>query len=197
MARGFGGGRTSSTSPAASRAAFTTSSRPRAAPHWFHEPYIGAPRNHALPGRYRSRLLHIKGKLNAVAQEVPMEVASLNDGDSFVLATEKQITVWHGSAAGVMEKHKAAALARALADERNGAPRVVVCVAPDDNDFFTALGVKKGPVQPAIKGSDALVSPNVYVTWPVSGARSMPAPRRLTEWGVYFFSGVAASASAR
>eukprot|EP00049_Salpingoeca_infusionum_P018069 m.355619 g.355619 ORF g.355619 m.355619 type:complete len:822 (+) comp17294_c0_seq1:227-2692(+) len=105
---------------------------------------------HVKPKEYRKRLLHIKGKLNTIAVEVPIALESLNSGDSFIFDAGLDVYVWHGKKAGLMEKNKAANLAQALDDNRGGmCTRHVFDEDDDDAAFFKAMGIKKGPVAEA------------------------------------------------
>lgn len=74
------------------------------------------------PKTYRSRLLHIKGKMNVISREVPMDWKSLNSGDIFVLDKGLNLYVFQGSKCGVMEKQKGASIVQAIDDERGGKP---------------------------------------------------------------------------
>eukprot|EP00049_Salpingoeca_infusionum_P004478 m.79901 g.79901 ORF g.79901 m.79901 type:complete len:822 (+) comp12582_c1_seq4:132-2597(+) len=115
--------------------------------------------HHVKPREYRTRLLHVKGKLNTIALEVPIAIESLNANDSFVLDAGLNVYVWHGKNAGPMEKTKAANLAMALDDNRGGMVAKQI-FDQDDRDFpfFTALGVKKGPIKEEAEVQDAAVA---------------------------------------
>eukprot|EP00056_Hartaetosiga_gracilis_P022593 m.31737 g.31737 ORF g.31737 m.31737 type:complete len:821 (+) comp9728_c0_seq1:75-2537(+) len=103
---------------------------------------------HVTPKEYRHRLLHIKGKLNTIALEVPIKLDSLNGSDSFVFDGGLNIAVWHGKKAGLMEKNKAANLAQALDDQRGGmAIRTVYDQDDDDMGFFKLMEVEKGNIK--------------------------------------------------
>eukprot|EP00055_Hartaetosiga_balthica_P018479 m.134501 g.134501 ORF g.134501 m.134501 type:complete len:825 (+) comp9619_c0_seq1:71-2545(+) len=103
---------------------------------------------HVTPKEYRHRLLHVKGKLNTIALEVPIKIDSLNGSDSFVFDGGLNIVVWHGKKAGLMEKNKAANLAQALDDQRGGmAVRSVYDQDDDDMGFFKAMGIEKGTIK--------------------------------------------------
>ena len=53
------------------------------------------------------RLLHVKGRRNIRATEVPLNPDSINSGDVFVLDAGRNIFQWNGKNASIMEKSKA------------------------------------------------------------------------------------------
>lgn len=73
------------------------------------------------------RLLHVKGKRNVCAHEVPVKWDSFNQGDSFILDLGHQIIVYNAPEANRAERRKANALARDIRDrERAGRARVEI-----------------------------------------------------------------------
>jgi len=112
---------------------------------------------HVKPEEYKPRLLHLKGKKKVRVTEVPLERASLNSGDVFVLDAGLRIWQWNGSKSGPMEKSKGATLTRAIDDERKGKPTITVLEEGGDKDadFWKYLG-GQGPVKSAEEGGDDL-----------------------------------------
>jgi len=111
--------------------------------------------HHVEKQEIKTRLLHIKGKHNIIVREVPCERASLNAGDVFLLEHENSIYQFQPKKAGLMEKAKAAQIARAIDDERGGNPHVFV-IGEDDKDadaqaFWKLLG-GHGPIKTAEQG---------------------------------------------
>nr|6LJC_C Chain C, Actin-binding protein fragmin P [Physarum polycephalum]6LJD_C Chain C, Actin-binding protein fragmin P [Physarum polycephalum] len=108
------------------------------------------------PDKYRTRLLHLKGKKHIRVHEVPKTYKSLNSGDVFVLDAGKTVIQWNGAKAGLLEKVKAAELLQAIEGEREGiASGRVVAEADNDTEFFTLLG-DKGPIADAAAGGSDL-----------------------------------------
>jgi gelsolin len=89
--------------------------------------------NKVKPEEFKPKLLHLKGRRNIRVQEVPFEYASLNNGDVFVLDMGLNIYQWQGKKAGMNEKARAGQLCRAIDDERQGKPEVLV-YSQGDND---------------------------------------------------------------
>ena len=105
---------------------------------------------------YTKKLLHIKGKKNIRAQQVPLTYKSLNHGDVFVLDDGKTIYCWNGKQSSKKEKVKATEIARKIRDEeRGGKSKVVIIDSGIDSEtrFFTALG-DKGEIKSAEDGGD-------------------------------------------
>ena len=94
--------------------------------------------NRVKPTEYRPKLLHLKGRKNIRVVEVPIENASLNSGDVFILDNGMDIYQWQGSSAGMNEKARAGQLCRAIDDERGGKPEVHVYRQgdADESEFF-------------------------------------------------------------
>jgi len=112
---------------------------------------------HVEPEKYVPRLLHVKGKRKIRVAQVPMERASLNSGDVFILDNGLQLIQWNGSKAGPAEKAKGAQVCRALDDERKGKPVITVIEEGDRDDaaFWNHLG-GKGPIKSADEGGSDL-----------------------------------------
>jgi len=110
---------------------------------------------HVKPEEYRPRLLHLKGKKKVRVTEVPLSRESLNSGDVFVLDGGLKLWQWNGKKSGPMEKSKGATLCRAIDDERQGKPVVIVLEEGGDNDeeFWKQLG-GKGAIKSAEEGGD-------------------------------------------
>lgn len=103
--------------------------------------------NKVKPEEYRKRLLWVKGRKVPRITEVEATVASMNNGDVFILDAGMNIYQWNGKKAGMMEKNRASTLCRAIDDERKGAPEVHVFRQgdKDEHEFFDALGEAPGP----------------------------------------------------
>lgn len=102
-------------------------------------------------------LLHIRRKNNVTCSfEVPLACASLNEGDTFLLDTGKEIYTWYGSECSPFEKSKAAALAHNIANGRHGVTNVTVDV-DDENDAFWELLGGKGEIKPATAVTDEVI----------------------------------------
>ena len=93
---------------------------------------------HVTPEEYRTRLLHVKGKLrNVRVTEVPLAASSLNTGDVFILDKGLNLYQMNGAKSGAGERVKAGQLARAIDDERKGLAEVHVAEEGDgDADFW-------------------------------------------------------------
>jgi len=110
--------------------------------------------HHVKPEEYKPRLLHLKSKgRNIAVSEVALTHTSLNSGDAFILDGGLNIYTWLGKSAGPLEKNKAAQLARALDDEREGKPQQTVFNEGDSDaaPFWSLLG-GEGPVKSAAEG---------------------------------------------
>jgi len=108
---------------------------------------------HVEPEKYQPRLLHLKGKKKVRVTQVPLERASLNEGDVFILDSGVKIFQWNGKSAGATEKGKGAQVSRALSDDRQGKAKVHVLDQGHESgneaeDFWKLLG-GKGAVGPA------------------------------------------------
>lgn len=102
--------------------------------------------NRVKPTEYKPRLLHLKGRKNIRVVEVPIENASLNSGDVFILDNGMDIYQWQGKGAGMNEKARAAQLCRSIDDERGGKPEVHVFTQgdADESEFFAFFKDSEG-----------------------------------------------------
>jgi len=109
---------------------------------------------HVKPEEYEPRLLHLKGRRKIRVTQVPLERASLNSGDVFILDGGLKIWQWNGRKAGPQEKQKGAQVGQATAGERKGRAKVFVLEEGDkDADFWKHLG-GEGAVKSAEEGGD-------------------------------------------
>jgi len=98
------------------------------------------------PHEYKPRLMHMKGKKTIRVSEVPLAVASLNDGDVFLLDAGLTLYQWNGKSAGIYEKRKAAETVEALKKERNSKPKSVIIDSVEKNpEFWKLLGTDGSP----------------------------------------------------
>jgi len=113
--------------------------------------------HHVEKDKYRTRLLHLKGKKNIRCHEVPLTFKSLNSGDVFVVDAGEIVIQWNGSKSGILEKAKAAELCQAIEGEREKAKVNARVVAEADNDaeFWKLIG-GQGPVASADAGGSDL-----------------------------------------
>lgn len=120
--------------------------------------------HHVGPKEYKPRLLHLKGKKNIRLRQVPLENASLNSGDVFILDLGMKLIQFNGKASNGMERAKAAELCRALDSERDGKPEVVVFDEIDAEypKEWTAL-LPKQAIKDAKAGGDDLLSESAVV----------------------------------
>ncbi|XP_067865649.1 adseverin [Heterodontus francisci] len=90
------------------------------------------------------RLLHIKGRRVVRATEVPLDWASFNKGDCFIIDLGAVIYQWCGSKCNKFERLKAAQVATGIRDnERNGrAELIVVDDGQETKDIIKVLGKK-------------------------------------------------------
>jgi len=112
--------------------------------------------HHVEAGKYRPRLLQIKGKKHIRVTEVPLARASLNSGDVFILDNGKDVIQFNGKSAGIFEKSAGAALLSQIEEERDGHAKGRVIDENDDDEVFWGLLGGKGPIADAAHGgSDA------------------------------------------
>uniref|UniRef100_A0A8C4Q0L1 Scinderin like a n=1 Tax=Eptatretus burgeri TaxID=7764 RepID=A0A8C4Q0L1_EPTBU len=90
------------------------------------------------------RLLHVKGRRNVRAYEVPFSWSSFNQGDCFIIDLGKKIHVWCGSECNRYERTQASAVARRIRDnERNGRAQVEILENGEETKEMTeVLGAK-------------------------------------------------------
>ncbi|KAM4626722.1 villin-1 isoform 1-T2 [Discoglossus pictus] len=79
------------------------------------------------------RLLHVKGKKNIAAGEVPMEWTSFNVGDVFLLDLGKLIVQWNGPQSNRMERLGGMNLAKDIRDRERGG-RCQIAVVEGENE---------------------------------------------------------------
>jgi len=115
---------------------------------------------HVTPENYAPRLLHVRGGFkDCRIWEVPLQRASLNSGDTFILDAGLKLFVWIGKQAPAMEKMKAGQFARDLAHERNGRPQVVMLEEPQGDPQFWQLLGGEGPIMSAEEGNKLNYTP--------------------------------------
>lgn len=115
--------------------------------------------NKVRPKEYRPRLLHLKGRRHVRLTEVPLAAASVNSGDVFVLDLGLRLVQFNGKDSSGRERIKAAELCRAIDDERENLPEVVVFEEysrPEDWPAEWVNLLRCGPYTMAAKGSDDL-----------------------------------------
>jgi len=111
---------------------------------------------HVEAAKYRTRLLHIKGKKHIRVTEVPLTHASLNSGDVFIVDAGKEIIQWNGSKSGALERAKGAEVAQAIEGEREGHSfNRVIDEGSEDNEFWGLIG-GKGAIHSAAEGGSDL-----------------------------------------
>jgi len=115
--------------------------------------------NVVKPEEYKPRLLHVKGtKKHVRVTEVPHNCDSMNHGDVFILDTGLIIYQWNGVEAGVAEKRRGNEVARAIQEERNGRPRLVIMDGEEEApEFWEILGGRKDIKSAAQGGADEKV----------------------------------------
>ncbi|XP_066432124.1 villin-1 isoform X2 [Eleutherodactylus coqui] len=79
------------------------------------------------------RLLHVKGKKNVLAGEVPFQWSSFNTGDVFLVDLGKLIIQWNGPESNRMERLRGMNLAKDIRDRERGG-RAYVYVVEGDNE---------------------------------------------------------------
>eukprot|EP01112_Ceratiomyxa_fruticulosa_P009414 TRINITY_DN244_c0_g1_i1.p1 TRINITY_DN244_c0_g1~~TRINITY_DN244_c0_g1_i1.p1 ORF type:complete len:370 (+),score=78.19 TRINITY_DN244_c0_g1_i1:218-1327(+) len=99
--------------------------------------------HHVKAEEFKTRLLHIKGKLGV--NRVPVTFESMNTGDVFILDAGLKIYNWHGKKAQIFEKDKGIKLSNAIRNQRKGAEVIPVEEGSEREDFWIALG-GKGPI---------------------------------------------------
>lgn len=100
--------------------------------------------NKVKPREYQPRLLQVEKVGPSIkCYEVTCDIASLHDGDSFILDAGSNIYVWSGAKASPFEKNKATSTAEKLESERGtGCERVDA-----DQNFWALLGGDESQVQ--------------------------------------------------
>lgn len=107
---------------------------------------VGSGFNHVETNQYDvRRLLHVKGKKNVTATEVPFAWSSFNRGDVFLVDLGKVIIQWNGPESNRMERLKGTILAKDIRDrERGGRAQVLVIDGDDERKNAKAFeGMRK------------------------------------------------------
>lgn len=106
------------------------------------------------PDKYEPRLLHLKGKRNVRARQVPLKRESLNEGDVFILDNGLKLYLWNGKDANRFEKAKGVQLLVKLRNERGARPETVLLDEdPENEEFWSMLG-GQGPIASAEEGGE-------------------------------------------
>merc|ERR1712156_652907 len=91
-------------------------------------------------GEYKPRLLHVTGfKKHVQVNQVGLEVANLNNSDSFVLDCGLSVFQFNGSKSSAWEKRKANAIVDELQASRHGKVKTTLIidgVEDDGNDLI-------------------------------------------------------------
>ncbi|KAJ8934876.1 hypothetical protein NQ314_013152 [Rhamnusium bicolor] len=97
---------------------------------------------HVDPNAFENRLFQVKGSRNIRVKQVTPSIASMNDGDCFILDAGRNIYVYVGSNARRVEKLKAINAANQIRDQDHAGKAKVTIVALIANmkNFFEALG---------------------------------------------------------
>jgi len=136
------------------------------------------------PEEYKPRLLHIKGKKDAVrVDEVTLKHESLNDGDVFLLDAGLEIYQWNGKTAGIFEKRKAQEVSKNWQTERNGRPKIKILDGLEDCDpFWKLLGGK--PSKVAAATSDDVKVDNRRLLFQLSDSSGKLEQKKIAEGSV-------------
>ncbi|XP_051866790.1 scinderin like b [Pristis pectinata] len=103
------------------------------------------------------RLLHVKGRRNVRAHEVPFAWSSFNKGDCFIIDAGAHIYQWNGSKSNIHEKLKCCQLATSIRDkERGGRSKVhVVEEGCEPTEVIELLGPKPTLPEAPVEDSSA------------------------------------------
>eukprot|EP00058_Branchiostoma_floridae_P019974 XP_002605464.1 hypothetical protein BRAFLDRAFT_120671 [Branchiostoma floridae] len=107
------------------------------------------------------RLLHLKGKRNVRATEVPMEWKSFNEGDSFILDIGNALFVWNGAKSNFNERRASIMFATSVRDNERGGRAKVAVVDPGDPTppaMEKVLGEKPSKLADPIPDNDVKVA---------------------------------------
>ncbi|XP_077304014.1 villin-1 [Lithobates pipiens] len=85
------------------------------------------------------RLLHVKGKKNVLAGEVPFDWNSFNTGDVFLVDLGKLIIQWNGPDSNKMERLRGMNLAKDIRDRERGGRTHIFVVEGDDEEATPKL----------------------------------------------------------
>lgn len=91
---------------------------------------------------YETRLLHLKGKRTVRVTPVPVDRASLNKGDVFILDAGLQIYVFNGPTSNSAERAKGVEVAAHIKDDERGGRAQIVLLSEDPRNeaFWSQLG---------------------------------------------------------
>lgn len=100
---------------------------------------------HVDPDEVELKLLQVKGKRNVRVRQVPLDVASMNKGDCFILDGGRKIFVYVGSGSKRIERLKAIQAANQVRDQDHaGKAKIVIldqfCSGAEFAEFFETLG---------------------------------------------------------
>ena len=107
---------------------------------------------HVQVEEYKPRLLWVRKERDGqmISSEKPCALASLNQGDCFILDSGAKLFIYRGESSSPFEKNKAVSVAKNIEQERAGKSTVVD--GEEDADFWTLLGASLGdPVPPPIE----------------------------------------------
>lgn len=98
------------------------------------------------------RLLHVKGKKNVIAREVPLSWASFNNGDVFIIDIGQGLIQWNAPQSNRQERMKGGQLARCIRDrERGGRIPIVTIDAGTEDGYPQCQELIKGLLGPPPK----------------------------------------------
>lgn len=113
--------------------------------------------------KFQKRLYHIKGRSNASAKEVPVSGTSLNQGDAFVLITEKKYFLWLGKKANSYEKAKSRKILGFFIENRD-APYERLEDGDTSPEFWEELGGET-PIAPDLGDDAGFEKQNVLIIY--------------------------------
>jgi len=102
--------------------------------------------HHVKPTEYVPRLFWCKGKKKIRVTQVPLELKSINNGDSFLVDNGLELIIWNGTASSPFERRKAQTLAQAIKDDRNGRPKVTVVDGQSEHETLWKLLGGNSPI---------------------------------------------------
>lgn len=97
---------------------------------------------HVEAENYVARLLQIKGKKDCTVEMVKMELASLNDGDVFLLDAGLKLYQWNGTRSNPNERRKCNQVVETIKAERNKSESVILDGLEDNEEFWNYFGGK-------------------------------------------------------
>jgi advillin len=115
---------------------------------------------------YKTRLLHLKGQRTVRVSEVPLQLASLNRGDVFILDAGLKIYVFNGPSSNKYEKAKGLEVTVNInSDQRGGRAEIIlVHENPSNEEFWGYFGGYHDPETLPEGESDEIVHPSNFVT---------------------------------